>query len=279
MVLDLLNKELKQYSKKQLENTLGLLAEGNTIPFIARYRKELTGSLDEVQIKEIADRHQYLENLENRKEEIIRLISEQDKMTDELQAEIMKADKLNQLEDLYRPYRPKRRTKAVIAREKGLEPLAEYILSMPLEGDIDVIAQGYVSDEVPSIEEALEGAHEIMAEVFGDEPEYRRYIRAHTFRNGVVSTTIAKGELDEKKVVLSGHSAQVGNFEEELDILGADGNPLSISFNPDYMKDALRAFGDTTIRICFISAVRPFTLEPSEGQGDFLQLITPVRTN
>lgn len=200
MVLDLLNKELKQYSKKQLENTLGLLAEGNTIPFIARYRKELTGSLDEVQIKEIADRHQYLENLENRKEEIIRLISEQDKMTDELQAEIMKADKLNQLEDLYRPYRPKRRTKAVIAREKGLEPLAEYILSMPLEGDIDVIAQGYVSDEVPSIEEALEGAHEIMAEVFGDEPEYRRYIRAHTFRNGVVSTTIAKGELDEKKV-------------------------------------------------------------------------------
>lgn len=200
MVLDLLNKELKQYSKKQLENTLGLLSEGNTIPFIARYRKELTGSLDEVQIKEIADRHQYLENLENRKEEIIRLITEQDKMTDELKAEILKSDKLNQLEDLYRPYRPKRRTKAVIAREKGLEPLAEYILSMPFEGDINEVAKDYLNDEVTSIEEALEGAHEIMAEVFGDEPEYRRYIRAHTFRNGVVTTSVSKGELDEKKV-------------------------------------------------------------------------------
>ncbi|HLV50263.1 MAG TPA: Tex-like N-terminal domain-containing protein, partial [Erysipelothrix sp.] len=200
MVLDLLNKELKQYSKKQIENTLGLLAEGNTIPFIARYRKELTGSLDEVQIKEISDRHQYLENLENRKEEIIRLISEQGKMTEALQAEILKADKLNQLEDLYRPYRPKRRTKAVMAREKGLEPLAEYILSMPLEGDIDAVAQKFVSDEVPSIEAALAGAHEIMAEIFGDEPEYRRFIRAYTFKNGIVSSAISKGELDEKKV-------------------------------------------------------------------------------
>src|SRR5699024_4373478 len=112
-----------------------------TIPFVARYRKEMTGSLDEVEIKTIQDRYQYLENLTTRKEEVIRLISEQDKLTETLQQDILKADTLTQVEDLYRPYRQKRRTKATIAKEKGLEPLAQFLLSLPLEGDVEKEAE------------------------------------------------------------------------------------------------------------------------------------------
>ena len=200
MLVDLVQKELKDYSKKQIETTLSLLEEGNTIPFIARYRKELTGSLDEVEIKTISDRYYYLKNLEERKQEIIRLISEQGKMTDELKSEILKTDKLTQLDDLYRPYRPKRRTKAVIAREKGLEPLANFILSLPYDVDIETYAKDFISDEVESIEEALEGAHEIIAEIVSDNATYRNWIRSFTFKNGVVTSRVVKKENDERQV-------------------------------------------------------------------------------
>lgn len=200
MILELLNKELTKYSKKQLENTLSLLKEGNTIPFIARYRKEMTGSLDEVEIKEISDRYQYLESLENRKAEIIRLIEDMDKMTDALRNEINKAQKLNQLEDLYRPYRPKRRTKATIAKEKGLEPLAQMFLSLPDALDIQQEAEKYLNENVLSFEEAIEGAHEIMAEFFGDDPSYRKWIRAEIYKKGFIKSIVSKSELDEKRV-------------------------------------------------------------------------------
>lgn len=200
MILELLNKELTKYSKKQLENTMSLLKEGNTIPFIARYRKEMTGSLDEVEIKEISDRYQYLESLENRKAEIIRLIEDMDKMTDALRNEINKAQKLNQLEDLYRPYRPKRRTKATIAKEKGLEPLAQTFLSLPDALDIQKEAEKYLNENVLSFEEAIEGAHEIMAEFFGDDPSYRKWIRAEIYKKGFIKSTVSKSELDEKRV-------------------------------------------------------------------------------
>lgn len=200
MLIELVQKELKDFSKKQIETTLSLLEEGNTIPFIARYRKELTGSLDEVEIKTISDRYYYLKNLEERKVEIIRLISEQGKMTDELKSEILKADKLTQLDDLYRPYRPKRRTKAVIAREKGLEPLANFILSLPYDVDIETYAKDFISDEVESIEEALEGAHEIIAEIVSDNATYRNWVRSFTFKNGVVTSKVVKKENDERQV-------------------------------------------------------------------------------
>lgn len=200
MLVDLVQKELKDFSKKQIETTLSLLEEGNTIPFIARYRKELTGSLDEVEIKTISDRYYYLKNLEERKEEIIRLISEQGKMTDELKSEILKTDKLTQLDDLYRPYRPKRRTKAVIAREKGLEPLANFILSLPYDIDIKTYAKDFISDEVESIEEALEGAHEIIAEIVSDNATYRNWVRSFTLKNGVVTSKVVKKENDERQV-------------------------------------------------------------------------------
>lgn len=200
MLVDLVQKELKDFSKKQIETTLSLLEEGNTIPFIARYRKELTGSLDEVEIKTISDRYYYLKNLEERKVEIIRLISEQGKMTDELKSEILKTDKLTQLDDLYRPYRPKRRTKAVIAREKGLEPLANFILSLPYDVDIETYAKDFISDKVESIEEALEGAHEIIAEIVSDNATYRNWVRSFTFKNGVVTSKVVKKENDERQV-------------------------------------------------------------------------------
>ena len=115
-IIESLQKELNSFSLKQIETTLALLEEGNTIPFVARYRKEMTGSLDEVEIKTIQDRYQYLLNLSTRKEEVVRLIDEQDKLTDELHQEILNAQTLTEVEDLYRPYRPKRRTKATIAK-------------------------------------------------------------------------------------------------------------------------------------------------------------------
>ena len=200
MILELLNKELKQFSKKQLESTIALLQDGNTIPFIARYRKELTGSLDEVEIKEIFDRYQYLEQLENRKAEIIRLIDEQGKLTDELVVEINKSDKLNQLEDLYRPYRPKRRTKATIAKERGLEPFALRILSFPEDLDLEAEAQRYFNEDLVTFENVMDGVHEILAEIFGDEPQYRKWVRMETFKHGSIQSKLSKSDNDERKV-------------------------------------------------------------------------------
>ena len=122
-------------SHKQVKSVISLLNEGNTVPFIARYRKEMTGALDEVQIRNIQDRWQYIQNLEQRKEEVLRIIAEQGKLTDELTHNITKAEKLQEVEDLYRPYKQKRRTKATIAKEKGLEPFAEWLLTFPKDPD------------------------------------------------------------------------------------------------------------------------------------------------
>ena len=134
-LLQRVSKELN-LSNKNVKNVISLLEEGNTVPFIARYRKEQTGALDEVQIRDIMDKWNYLQNLEQRKEEVLRLIEEQGKLTEELAASIKKADKLQMIEDLYRPYKQKRRTKATVAKEKGLEPLADWILTFPISGDL-----------------------------------------------------------------------------------------------------------------------------------------------
>ena len=132
-VLTLLNKELADFSNKQISVVLNLLEEGNTVPFIARYRKEATGSLDELEIREIEERNQYLTNLEKRKDEVLHSIAEQDKLTPELEKEIKQANQLQRLEDLYLPYRQKRRTLATIAKERGLEPFAEWLMTFPEE--------------------------------------------------------------------------------------------------------------------------------------------------
>lgn len=199
-IIQLLNKELTDYSAKQIKVALNLLAEGNTVPFIARYRKEMTGSLDEVQLREIEERYNYLENLEKRKSEVLRLIDEQGKLTEELAKKIQQAVKVQKVEDLYRPYKQKRRTKATIAKENGLEPLAQYLLSFPQTGDVYVKAGEFINESVANAEEALQGAHEIVAEQISDNPDYRTWIRNFTKKNGVYQSKVKDANKDEKGV-------------------------------------------------------------------------------
>lgn len=190
-------------SQKNVESVIQLLEDGNTVPFIARYRKEQTGSMDEVQIQTISERWQYIQNLNQRKEEVIRLIAEQDKLTDELRQKIEQSVKLQEVEDLYRPYKQKRKTKATVAKSKGLEPLAEYILTLPKDDRIAEIADQYISEEkeVLSREDAIEGAKHIIAEQLSDEPSFRKWIRQETFKKGTLKSTAGKSaDADEKNV-------------------------------------------------------------------------------
>lgn len=200
-IIQLVQKELSDYRPKQLTTVLNLLNEGNTVPFIARYRKEMTGSLDEVQIREIEERYAYLENLEKRKTEVIRLIDEQGKLTPELEAEITQAVKMQQVEDLYRPYKQKRRTKATIAKEKGLEPLAKWLMQLT-DGEVQSEAEKYIDKEkeVSSAEEALHGAHEIIAEQVSDNAKFRTWNRSYTYNKGMYVSNVKDEQADEKGV-------------------------------------------------------------------------------
>ncbi|MGY3838864.1 Tex family protein [Bacillus atrophaeus] len=204
--LALLKKQIAKetaLSQKNVESVIRLLEDGNTVPFIARYRKEQTGSMDEVQIQTISERWQYIQNLNQRKEEVIRLIAEQDKLTDELRQKIEQSVKLQEVEDLYRPYKQKRKTKATVAKSKGLEPLAEYILTLPKDDRIAEIADQYISEEkeVLSREDAIEGAKHIIAEQLSDEPSFRKWIRQETFKKGTLKSTAGKSvDGDEKNV-------------------------------------------------------------------------------
>ena len=193
--------ELK-VGKKQVQNVIDLLEDGNTVPFIARYRKEMTGSMDEVQIREVQTRLNYLEGLHKRKEEILRIINEQEKLTPDLEEKIRKAEKLQVLEDLYRPFKQKRRTKATVAKEKGLEPLAEWILSFPKTASLEAEASSYINAEkgIATVEEALNGAKDIIAETVADDAGLRQWIRTFTFSNGMIHSSVKNEEKDEKRV-------------------------------------------------------------------------------
>lgn len=187
---------------KQVQSVISLIDEGNTVPFIARYRKEMTGALDEVQIRDIVERWQYIQNLEQRKEEVIRLIEEQGKLTDELKTNIEKAIKLQEVEDLYRPYKQKRRTKATVAKEKGLEPLAQWMLEFPVDGSLEEKAWEFLSEEkgVESIEDAIAGAKDIIAEIVSDDADSRKWIRNETYKSGSIDSSVKNEEQDEKNV-------------------------------------------------------------------------------
>ncbi|WP_166082907.1 Tex family protein [Erysipelothrix anatis] len=200
-VNELLKNELNQFKAHQIDAVLDLMADGNTVPFIARYRKEVTGSLDEVQIREIADRFEYLTNLEKRKEEVIRLIDEQGKLTETLLADIQNASVLQKVEDLYRPYKQKRRTKATIARERGLEPLAIEFMALPDSFNLEGL-DAYLNEEfeLNTREDVLAGVHEIIAEVVSDEPSYREWIRDMTSKHGVVVSKVKDADKDEREV-------------------------------------------------------------------------------
>lgn len=180
----------------QVEATVKLIDEGNTIPFIARYRKEVTGNLSDETLRDLDERLKYLRNLEARKEEIIRLIDEQGKLTDELTVKIASTMVLSELEDIYRPFRPKKRTKATIAKEKGLEPLSQIIYLQMEKRSIYEIAKEYINEEkgVASEEEAISGALDIIAENIADDADYRKKIKSFCFREAVISTKATKEE-------------------------------------------------------------------------------------
>nr|WP_280921760.1 Tex family protein [Paenibacillus sediminis] len=190
-------KEL-EISLKQIRTTVTLLDEGNTIPFIARYRKEMTGELDENQLRAIEERVSYLRNLEERKREVIRIIEEQGKLTEELKSSIVNAVKLQEVEDLYRPYRQKRKTRASVAKEKGLEPLANWIWEQPKQGDLNSEAAKFIDAEkgVETAEDAIQGAMDILAEQIADDANIRAWVRRYTFDHGMIRSEAKDAEQE-----------------------------------------------------------------------------------
>lgn len=200
-ILEQTVKQLSEYKPRAIEMVLQLLSDGNTVPFIARYRKEMTGSLDEVAIRHIEETHVYQTNLLTRKDDVTRLIDEQGLLSDEVVNAIASAEKMQQLEDIYRPFKPKKRTKATMAKEKGLEPLANILLKGTDE-DVERLASKFVSveKEVLSVDEALSGAHDIMVEKISDEPKYRDWVRYHLQKNALLTTVGKDVEKDEKGV-------------------------------------------------------------------------------
>ena len=183
----------------QIEAVLSLLEEGNTVPFIARYRKEKTGALDEDQIRTIDKYYQYQVNLLKRKEDVIRLIDEKGMLNEKLKTDILKATQLSEVEDLYRPYKEKRKTKATAAKAKGLEPLAKWILALN-KGDILVEAKKYLNDDVLNVEDAIQGALDIIAEDIADDIKYRKFLKDMLYKGGILKTSEKKKHDDENKV-------------------------------------------------------------------------------
>lgn len=186
--------------KEQVENTLKLLEEGATVPFIARYRKEKTGALNEDEIRKINEYYEYQINLLKKKEDVIRLIDEKGLLTDELKNDILSAKKMIEIDDLYRPFKEKKKTKATDAINNGLEPLAKIVMSFPIKGNIDDIVNKYINSKVKTKDEAIVGASYIIAEWISDNAYYRKGIRNYTYNNGIIRTKIKKNAIDENKV-------------------------------------------------------------------------------
>lgn len=184
----------------QVASALKLLSEGATIPFIARYRKEVTGALDEEQLRKINEVYAYEVNLLERKESVIKLIDEKGLLTDELKEKILNAEKLVEVEDLYRPFKEKKKTKATDAINNGLEPLAKMIMSFPTKGDITSLTSKFINDKVKTVEEAVTGASYIIAEYISDNAYYRKWLRNFIFKNGFIISKKKKDAEDEKKV-------------------------------------------------------------------------------
>lgn len=198
IILEISKKE--NIKEKQVEIVLKLLSEGNTIPFIARYRKEATGNLNEEQIKGISDVYEYQVNLLKRKEDVIRLIDEKGMLTDTLKDSIMKCEKLVDVEDIYRPYKEKKKTKATEAIALGLEGLAKTIMSFPERGDINNLCAKYLNDKVKTVDEAIMHAKYIIAEWISDNASYRKWIRSYFYKSGILVTKIKKSAVDEGKI-------------------------------------------------------------------------------
>lgn len=229
---------------KQVESTLGLLQEGNTVPFIARYRKEVTGALDEEQIRLIEEQYTYQKNLLKRKEDVLRLIEQQGKLTEDITREIEACEKLSQVEDLYRPYQQKRKTRATEAIKKGLEPFAKWLLSLPEQKNIEQEAKNYLNGEVESIEDAIQGAKDIVAEIVSDDAKVRSKVRQSMETYGKIVTKAKKQHTDDKKVykmyydyqekvsTLVSHRIMAIDRGEKEKVL-----QVSIDFNEEYIEN------------------------------------------
>ena len=191
--------ELK-ISLSQVQNTLSLLEEGNTVPFIARYRKEQTHGLDEEQILYIQKQYDYQLKLAERKENVLKLIGEQGKLTDEIRKSVQECTKLSQVEDIYRPYAQKKKTRAATAIKNGLQPLADWMLALPVEGSLIEEAMKYITEDVKNVQEAIQGAMDIIAEVVSDNPKQRWAFKDAILKAGVIETKLKKDAVDEKKV-------------------------------------------------------------------------------
>lgn len=184
----------------QVENTLSLLAEGNTVPFIARYRKEATKGLDEEQIFYIQKQYEYQQKLAERKENVLKLIEEQGKLTEEIKQSVIECTKLSQVEDIYRPYAQKKKTRATTAIKNGLQPLADWMLALPTEGSLEAEAEKYLSETVTSVADAIQGAKDIIAEVVSDNAKQRWAFKDTIMQAGVLQTKLKKDAVDENKV-------------------------------------------------------------------------------
>lgn len=198
LIIKEISKDLN-ITEKQVTTVLSLLSDGNTIPFIARYRKEATGALDEEAIRKINEVYEYQVNLLKRKEDVIRLIDEKGLLTEELKKSILACSKLVEVEDLYRPYKEKKKTKATEAIKNGLEPLAKKIMSFPKEGSLDLLAKPYLNENVKTTTDAIQGASYIIAEWISDNAYYRKYIRSYIFKNGTITSKIKKNKEEEDK--------------------------------------------------------------------------------
>ena len=192
--------ETLNLKEQQIKEVLSMLEEGATIPFIARYRKEKTGNLNEDQIRAIEEQYKYQENLLNRKNDVIRLIDEKGLLTPEIQDAILKCHKLTEVEDIYRPYKEKKKTKASEAIKNGLEPLAKMIMSFPTTGSLEEMAKKFINENIKDSSSALEGAGYIIAEWISDNASYRKWIRYNVFTNGTISSKLKKNAQDETKV-------------------------------------------------------------------------------
>ncbi|RIL46220.1 Tex family protein [Staphylococcus equorum] len=193
-------REKYNFTTKQINSVLSLLEDKNTVPFIARYRKEQTGGLDEVEIKQIDDEYQYMVNLQKRKEEVIHNVEEQGLLTADLKSDILKQTKLQRVEDLYRPFKQKKKTRATEAKRKGLEPYAKWLKQSNLDTTIENKAQQFLNEEIETIEAAIKGAQDIIAELVSDAPKYRTKILKDTFQHGNIITQKKKNAEDEKEI-------------------------------------------------------------------------------
>lgn len=255
--MDILKQITQEFKLREdhVKNIVDLLDEGNTIPFIARYRKEMTGHIDDQVLRELSERLTYLRNIEKRKEDVAKSITEQGKMTDEIQAALAAAETLTEVEDIYRPYKQKRKTRATVAIAKGLEPLADILLAQNVtEGAAEDLAKHYVNEElgVKTVKEAIEGAEDIIAERVSDDAELRKKLRRIYLKNGEISSRLQKSEEDGAKT----YEMYADYFEPVSDIKSHRVLALNRGEEEGYLKVKVAIDEEFAVRVCEIGFVK-----------------------